>query len=536
MKKLIPVLLAALILGGSGVAALKIHQSAPTEAREEEHEEEAPAREVEAVTVHRGSLEDALRVTGTLQPLPEGEAKVAAQVSGRLERVFVRTGQRVKAGELLATVSRTDLQALAQQSEAGVREAEREVDALRAERETRARNLPLQEQKAEADLAAAEAHLALLRAGSRPEEVERAEAAVQAEQAELDRLRAGSRPQEVAQAEAAVRDARANRDALQKDAARKRSLYEKGIVAAKEAERAEADLAAGQANLEQKEQALSLAKAGSRPEEIRAQENRVKEAQAQLRQARAGNRPEEIREAEAALIGARTAVEQARASRAELRALDDRIASARARVDAARQQTRAARVTAGRTEIRAPIAGVVTQLLARSGEGVSEQSPVAQILNTTAYRAVLEIPASHRAEAQPGTPVEVRVPGLAGSRFNGSIRTLLAAANTETGFLPAEVWISDPQHRLAQGMAVDAVLRRSHAGSGLFVPSRALFAREGEQYVYVIRGDEAHEQAVEVGIERGEETEITKGLREGDRVVRDGSLSLADGAKVTVAP
>ena len=534
MKKLIPILLAALILGGSGLAALKLHQAAP--AAPEEHEAEAPARVVEAVTVHSGSIEDALRVTGTLQPLPEGEAKVAAQVSGRLEHVFVRPGQAVKTGELLATVSRSDLQALARQSEAGVREAEREVDALRAERDTRARGLPLLEQKAQADQSAAESRLALLRAGSRPEEVERAEAAVQTEQADLDRLRAGARPQEIVQAEAAVRDARANRDALQKDAARKRALFEKGIVAAKDVERTDADLAAAQSNLEQKDQALSLVRAGSRPEEIRAQENRLKQAQAQLRQVRSGSRPEEIREGEAALAAAKTAVEQARATREELCALDDRIASARARVDAARQQTQAARATAGRVDLRAPISGVVTQVIAHSGEGVSEQSPVALILNSSAYRAVLEIPASHRAAAAPGTPVDVRAPGLAGFRFSGTIRSLLSSANAETGFLPAEVWINDSQHRLAQGMAVDAVLRTRHSGHGLFVPSRAIFAREGEHYVYVIRDEEAHEQAVEVGAERGEETEVTRGLKEGERVVRDGSLSLADGAKVTVEP
>jgi len=535
MKKLIPILLAALILGGSGLAALKIHQAAPA-TDSEEHEEVAPARAVEAVTVHPGSLEEALRVTGTLQPLPNGEAKVSAQVSGRLERVLVQPGQKVNAGELLATISRTDLQALARQSEAGVRESEREVDALRAERATRARSVPLLEQKAQADQSAAEARLALLRAGSRLEEVERAEAAVQAEQADLDRLRAGSRPQEIAQAESAVRDARANRDTLQKDAARKRALFEKGIVAGKDVERTEADLASAQSNLEQREQALSLVRAGSRPEEIRAQENRLKEAQAQLRQARAGSRPEEIREGEAALASAKTAVEQARATREELRALDDRIASARARVDGARHQTRAARETAGRVEIRSPIAGVVTQVIAHAGEGVSEQSPVAQILNGSAFRAVLEIPASHRAAAAPGTRVEVRAPSLAGFRFNGTIRSLLSSANTETGFLPAEVWISDPQCRLAQGMAVDALLRTRRPAHGLFIPSRAIFAREGEHYVYVIRDEEAHEQAVEVGVERGEETEVTRGLRAGERVVRDGSLSLADGAKVTVEP
>src|SRR5205823_8676509 len=98
--------------------------------------------------------------------------------------------------------------------------------------------------------------------------------------------------------------------------------------------------------------------------------------------------------------------------------------------------------------------------------------------------------------------------------------------------LPAEVWISDPQHRLAEGMPVNARLFARRVDRRLFVPTSALFDREGERFVYRVEGDTAHEQSVQTGAEQGDETEILKGLREGDRVVRDGSLSLADGAKV----
>jgi HlyD family secretion protein len=401
----------------------------------------------------------------------------------------VRPGQGVRAGDLLATVSRPELHAQARQAEAGVLEAEREVDALRAERDTRAQALPLQERRAQADLRAAEARLALVRAGSRPEEIERAESSLQAAQAELERLKAGARPQEIAQAEAAVRDARANRDALQKDAARKRALVEKGIAAQKELERAEADLAAAQAGLETKEQALDLLKAGFRPEEIRAQESRVREVQAQVRQARAGSRPEEIREAEAAVAAAEAALDQAKAARSELRALESRLHSADARAAAAHEQARAARETAARTAVRAPLGGVVVQVLANPGDGVSEQSPVAVILNRSAFRAVLEVPAAHRAAAAPGTLAEISVPGLPGVRFAGVVRALVAQANPETGSVPAEVWITDPGHRLAEGMAVNAQLRGRRADRRLFVPASALFAREGEHFVYRLEGE-----------------------------------------------
>src|SRR5437868_5683615 len=126
---LISSILAALLLGGSALVAVRVHGSGAHE--EEEKKPEARAVPVQVATVHSGTLAETLRLTGTLQPLPNGSSRVAAQVAGRLSSVLVRPGQEVKAGQLLATVSRPELGALARQAGAGVREAERELEALR---------------------------------------------------------------------------------------------------------------------------------------------------------------------------------------------------------------------------------------------------------------------------------------------------------------------------------------------------------------------------------------------------------------------
>jgi HlyD family secretion protein len=528
------------ILVVSMALALHLHRAAPAQEEGDAKPEGTP----EAVEVRTGIVETtgstaAIDVTGTLQALPGGRSRVAAQASGRLVSVLVRPGDTVRAGQLLAVVSRADLAAAVRQAAAGVREAEREVEALGSEYEASVRSLPLEEKKAVAELKGAESHAALVRAGSRAEEIERAEAALKAEQADLERLRAGARPQEIAQAEAAVRDASAARQALQKDLARKRTLYERGIAAGKEVERAEADLATAQATLDTRQQALALLRAGNRPEEIRVQENKVKEAEAQLRQVRAGARPQEIAEAEAAEMAARAAVEQVTQSRERLRSRERRLAAARERVAAAREQARAAFETASRTDIRSPLAGVVTQVLVAPGDGVAEQSPVVEVMNRDALRAVLDVSPTQRTLIRPGISAELAVSGLPGVKLTGSVRTVLAQANPETGLLPVEVWVSDPQHRLAEGMSVRARIPAAAAGpSGRrpTVPTGALFSREGDQFVYVVANGEAHERKVETGREQGERTEVLSGLRAGERIILDGSLSLADGTPVKAAP
>ena len=494
------------------------------------------ALEVEAAPVHEGTLAETLSVTGVLKPLPNGQSRVAAQLAGRVQAVLVKPGQAVHRGDLLVTVSRPELQSATLQADAAVRESERELDALRSERATKAAGIPLLERKAQADLSAAQARLALLKAGSRAEEIERAEANLQSAQADLDRLKAGARPQEIAQAQAAVREALSERDTRRKEFDRKQALLEKGIVAQKDVERARADADSAQVMVETRQEALALLKAGNRPEEIRAAEGKVREAQAALRQTRSGSRPEEIREGEATVAAAQTGMDQARAARQELGALDARLRGASARVDAARQAAQAARVGQGRVQTRSPIDGVVTQVLVNPGDGVTEQSAVAEILNRDAFRAILDIPAGKRLEVRPGVRAEITIPGVPGAQFSGAVRDLIAQASAETGLIPAEVWVTDPKHRLADGMPVNARLLLRNTDHRLFVPASAIFAREGTHYVYKIADGKVHETEVESGADQNGETEILKGLKAGDRVVRSGSRTLPNGTKVKVAP
>lgn len=529
--------LGSCVILAAGIAlALRVGAPAPHAEEKEEHKPEAEPLPVSMATVHSASTADVVPVTGTLRSLPNGESRVAAQVSGRVQRVLVQPGQSVAMGALLVTINRPDLGALVRGAEAGLREAEHEVTALHSERTTRSQTLMLQERRAAANREAARSHLELLRAGSRPEEIAQAEAGLQAAEADLERLRNGSRPQEIAQAEAMVRDARANRTALQKDAARKSTLFEQGIVAARDVERSAADLAAAESTLETRLQALSLLRAGTRPEEIRVQEQRVREAQATLQLVRAGRRSEEIREGEAAVVAADADLAQARAAREEVRSLDQRLRSAAARVDAAREQLRIARATAARVEVRSPLGGEVAQVLVGPGDGVTEQGPVVVIRNRDAYRAVLDVPPARRGAAAPGTPAEIHVAGLPDAGLRGTVRSLLGTASPETGLLTAEVWLTDPGHRLAEGMAVQARLLPRGRARRLLVPTSAVLAREGESFVYRIVDDEVHQQTVELGREHGTDTEIVRGLSEGDHIVRDGSLSLADGTAVVARP
>lgn len=78
-------------------------------AKSEQAEPAAGPKSVRCVEVKSAELAEIVELRGTIAPLPDRDAQVAAQVSGRIVRVHVREGERVKAGQILARVDSTQL-------------------------------------------------------------------------------------------------------------------------------------------------------------------------------------------------------------------------------------------------------------------------------------------------------------------------------------------------------------------------------------------------------------------------------------------
>ncbi len=350
--------------------------------------------------------------------------EVGSEVPGRVERVAVRRGDALAAGDLIAELS-TDI------SEAQLSQAEAASGAARAGEtqsavatEVQAGVLAAQVVRAERTLATAQARLAELLAGARPEAIREAEAAVaaaraqasaardllakaeagpreqeiaqaragvqrarevvRAAQARVDELRLGTREQDIEQARAAVATARAQADKAATDAARMRELHAQGVVSADALERAETAADTAAQTLRSAEAALSKALEGPRPETIRAAEANLAQAQAAERQAQeqlalleAGTRAEDIRAARAQVEQAEQAVRAAEQRLAALRAgpTAEQVRVARRQVDEARAAVRLARENARQVEVSQEQI-VVARRQAEGSEAAVEQAAI----------------------------------------------------------------------------------------------------------------------------------------------------------------
>ena len=66
----------------------------------------------------------------------------------------------------------------------------------------------------------------------------------------------------------------------------------------------------------------------------------------------------------------------------------------------------------------------------------------------------------------------------------------------------------------------------------MLVPATAVQASAGTSRVYVVSGDHIEERIVTTGETVGDQVEITKGLKAGERVATKNVAQLTDGAKV----
>ncbi|HEY2031238.1 MAG TPA: efflux RND transporter periplasmic adaptor subunit [Myxococcales bacterium] len=89
----------------------------------EDKPDEPQALAVSAAPVERGDVANVVEVAGTLEPLPGMDVKLAPLVQGRLARVLVAEGDRVKAGQVLAQLEATPLRDAVAQAEAQLAQA-----------------------------------------------------------------------------------------------------------------------------------------------------------------------------------------------------------------------------------------------------------------------------------------------------------------------------------------------------------------------------------------------------------------------------
>ena len=176
--------------------------------------------------------------------------------------------------------------------------------------------------------------------------------------------------------------------------------------------------------------------------------------------------------------------------------------------------------TQPRITLRAPIGGVVTELMARDGMAVMPGATLLRINGVSKVWANAEVPESQAAQLRPGAKVQARSPAVPGTLFEGTVQALVPEVSAATRTLKARVELANPGARLVLGMFVTMQFMDMRADKALLVPTEAVI-QTGKRTVVLLAEEQGRFRPVEVesGIESGGQTEIKRGLEAGQRVV-----------------
>jgi Cu(I)/Ag(I) efflux system membrane fusion protein len=178
-----------------------------------------------------------------------------------------------------------------------------------------------------------------------------------------------------------------------------------------------------------------------------------------------------------------------------------------------------------RLTLNSPISGVVSELGAREGMTLMSGAPLFRISGLGTVWVNAEVRETQASEVRIGNLVEARTPAVPGKLFKGKVSAILPEVDPATRTLKARVELANPGGELKPGMFATVNFTPAARKEALLVPTEAVIQTGKRTVVVVAQGEGKFAPVdVEIGIETNGQTEIRKGLEEGQRVVVSGQF------------
>jgi HlyD family secretion protein len=187
-----------------------------------------------------------------------------------------------------------------------------------------------------------------------------------------------------------------------------------------------------------------------------------------------------------------------------------------------------------RTEVRAPVAGIVSRRSAKLGADASSAGePLFRIIEDGAIDLEADVPEQSLARLAVGMPAELKLPGVEAA-VAGRVRLVNQEVDKASRTGKVRIALEDVSRAHIGAFASGQVELKRRDGVG--APATA-FEREGDSArLYVVRDGKVEERQVKPGITDGDSVEIESGVAAGENVVARAAAFLRPGDRVRPMP
>lgn len=496
------------------------------------------------VTAETGDVALIVSESGTLEPVIKVDVK--SRVAGRLSRFYVKPGDLVAAGQLLATVDPKEVAREVAGIAAQVRSARAGLEQTKENEGLISRQVAIAVERAKIGVQTAESQVT-------DAEVSKADAAVNLRDAELGvdtaekrlaQTAAPTRPQELAQAVAALKRAEDQLDDQKRLVERRKSLLAKGFISQQDVDTAETQVRLQESDIQSARQRVALLKEGPRKEDIDTAKLAVDAAKIRVEQANVRLKQADIKVAQAKI--------NLRNSKVELQNQENNLGTValrkrdieRSRADVAQIENRFAQQSVQLTETRivAPMAGEVTgkyleegELVASATAGFAQGAAIVTIANLKQMQVRTNVNEVDVVKVNVGQPVEIRVDGVRDVTFHGVVaskapaslsssqagatNTAASATSNQVVRFEVKVRVTDGDARLRPGMTASVDILLDRKSKVTRIPTEAI---RPDETVMVMTGTKEKPiltpRKVTLGLRSDSVTEVISGLKPGEKV------------------
>jgi RND family efflux transporter MFP subunit len=220
-----------------------------------------------------------------------------------------------------------------------------------------------------------------------------------------------------------------------------------------------------------------------------------------------------------------------------------------------------AELKVSRTSVKAATGGMVLAVVARPGMRLSMEpgagndvtrAGVVMLYDPEKLQARVDVPLADAAKVSTGTKAEITTEALPGVKFGGEVTRVVHEANIQRNTVQFKVRIEAPSETLKPEMLVRVRFNPGGSpgakgtsgetgtqGMRMLIPTSSVLERQGESgKVWVMEPASgagrwrAMRREVTLGEVDGDDVEVTRGLKPGDRVILNAPAGLKDGVSV----
>lgn len=180
--------------------------------------------------------------------------------------------------------------------------------------------------------------------------------------------------------------------------------------------------------------------------------------------------------------------------------------------------------------IESPSDGTVASLSSSTGAVVSNEEPLAMIINVDNIKIEATMTQKMRDLFKVDQEVEVEIDN---EEYTGKVLALDPLPN-ENGELVINIRVENEDEKITTGESAKITVNKTLEKDVLIVPTEAVMTTEEESFVYIVKDSKAKKIVVDLLESQTKETAIKGDIKEKDEVVVNGQTLLSDDVEVDV--